>query len=72
MKAFLSGLQVIAAISLVVLVLLHSAKGEGFGSIGGGAKLFNTQKGLEDGLNRVTTIFAAIFMISSAILGLAL
>ena len=65
-------LQIISAIGLVVLVLLHTAKGEGLGSIGGQAKMFVSQKGLEEGLNRITTIFAILFMSSSGILGLVL
>ncbi len=68
MKTLLILVQVVSAIALVVLVLLHSAKGEGFGSIGSGAKMFSSQKGLEDGLNRVTTTFAVTFLGSAILL----
>lgn len=65
-------IQFISAIIVIIFVLLHSAKGEGFGSIGGSAGMFNSQKGLEEGLNRLTATFAAVFLSSSAILGLIL
>jgi preprotein translocase subunit SecG len=65
-------LQFISAAGLVITVLLHSAKGEGFGSIGGQAKMFASQKGLEEGLNKVTAILGGLFLVTSAILGFVL
>ncbi len=65
-------LQFSSAVALIVTVLLHSAKGEGLGGIGVQARVFATQKGLEEGLNKITTILAAVFLITSALLGFVL
>ena len=54
---------------MILLVLLHSPKGDGMASIGGAAQLFSSQKGVEAGLNKITTAFAFIFVYSSLILG---
>lgn len=62
MKIFLLVLQIIVSISLIAAVLLHSAKGEGLGGIGGAAHIFGSQKGLEAGLDRLTTILAVCFV----------
>ena len=70
MKTFLLTIEFISAILLVFGVLLHSAKGEGLGGIGGHAKMFHSQKGLEDGLNRFTTITAVIFLVTAGIFGI--
>ncbi|NBV42424.1 preprotein translocase subunit SecG [bacterium] len=68
MKFLLHILIIISGLSLVVAVLLHSAKGEGLGGIGGSARLFSSQKGLEAGLNRVTAVLAGVFMVSALLL----
>ncbi len=52
----------ISALGLVVLVLLHSPKGDGIGGIGGQAQLFTSAKSAETALNRVTWTLAVIFM----------
>ena len=62
--------QIFVAASLIGAVLLHTAKGEGLGGIGGNAKLFGTQKGLEEGLNKITSILAFLFIVISIILAL--
>ena len=69
MKTALLTMQFISSILLVIGVLLHSAKGEGLAGIGGSARLFNSQKGLEDGLSKFTAIMAAIFVISAGVFG---
>ena len=69
MKTLLLTIEFISAIALIVAVLLHSAKGEGLAGIGGQARMFNSQKGLEAGLNRITSILAAIFLITAGIFG---
>jgi preprotein translocase subunit SecG len=69
MRGFVLFIQFFSGISLIIAVLLHSAKGEGLGSIGGGARMFGSQKGLEEGLNKVTAILSTIFMFTSALLG---
>jgi preprotein translocase subunit SecG len=70
MRSFLLLLQLLSAIALVATILLHSAKGEGLGGIGGSAKLFGAQKGLEQGLNRITALCAVAFIIISVILAI--
>jgi preprotein translocase subunit SecG len=52
----------ISAFGLMVLVLLHSPKGDGIGGIGGQAQLFTSSKSAETTLNRVTWTFAILFM----------
>lgn len=67
MKTFLIFIQFLSGLGLIAAVLLHSAKGEGLGGIGGSAHIFGSQKGLEQGLDRLTTILAVTFMAASAI-----
>lgn len=52
----------VSAIGLIVLVLLHSPKGDGIGGIGGQAQLFTSAKSAETALNRVTWILAIVFI----------
>lgn len=61
--------QIISAILLIILILLHSPKGDGLASIGGSSQLFSSQKGVEAGLNRLTTIVAVVFALISFVLG---
>jgi len=65
-------LQIITSTLLIILILLHSPKGDGLASIGGSSQLFSSQKGVEAGLNRLTTIVAIVFAIVSFILGFRL
>ncbi|HEY9725478.1 MAG TPA: preprotein translocase subunit SecG [Chroococcales cyanobacterium] len=52
----------LSALGLIVLVLLHSPKGDGIGGIGGQAQLFTSTKSAETALNRVTWALAVIFI----------
>ncbi len=61
--------EVILALMMVGLILLHSPKGEGMGGIGGTATLFSGKRGAEAGLDRVTWIVAVAFMLICALLG---
>jgi preprotein translocase subunit SecG len=64
-------LQVIwalAATFLIVLVLLHSPKGDGIGGIGGQAQLFTSAKSAETTLNRVTWSLGVLFLSLTVIL----
>ncbi|MFE1744428.1 preprotein translocase subunit SecG [Coleofasciculus sp. H7-2] len=66
-------LQIIWALSsiiLIVLVLLHSPKGDGIGGIGGQAQLFTSTRSAETALNRVTWIFTVIFLGLTVILSM--
>ncbi len=65
-------LHIITAVLLIILILLHSPKGDGLASIGGSSQLFSSQKGVEAGLNKLTTIVAIIFAIVSFVLGFRL
>jgi preprotein translocase subunit SecG len=51
-----------SALGLVVLVLLHSPKGDGLGGLGGQAQLFTSTKSAETTLNRITWTLTVIFM----------
>lgn len=51
-----------SALALIVLVLLHSPKGDGIGGIGGQAQLFTSTKSAETALNQVTWTLSVIFM----------
>jgi preprotein translocase subunit SecG len=68
MRGILLILQLISAVALVISVLLHAAKGEGLGGIGGSAKIFGTPKGMEKGLDRLTWGCAIAFLTISILL----
>ncbi|NJO40529.1 MAG: preprotein translocase subunit SecG [Cyanobacteria bacterium CRU_2_1] len=55
-------LWAISGLGLVVLVLLHSPKGDGLGGLGGQAQLFTSTKSAELTLNRITWTLTAVFM----------
>ncbi len=50
------------AASLIILILLHSPKGDGLGGIGGQAQLFSSTKSAETSLNRLTWILTVLFL----------
>jgi preprotein translocase subunit SecG len=65
MEAILSGVQVILAIVLIVLVLLHSGKDSGLSGafgVGTGAGPFGGGSLVERNLNRWTVAFALLFV----------
>ncbi|HHY45767.1 MAG TPA: preprotein translocase subunit SecG [Firmicutes bacterium] len=69
MKTALIVFQFIVSIALIAVVLMQSSKGEGLGSIGGGAQLFFPKnKGLDEFLSKVTSIVAVFFLLSSILL----
>jgi preprotein translocase subunit SecG len=70
MKVFLLVIQFISAALLIVSILLHTAKGEGLGGIGGSAKLFGTPKGMEEGLDKITWGLAITFMAISVLIAI--
>ncbi|MEX0268215.1 preprotein translocase subunit SecG [Leptolyngbyaceae cyanobacterium UHCC 1019] len=53
---------IVAALGLVIVVLLHSPKGDGLGGLSGQAQLFNSTKTAELTLNRVTWALTVVFM----------
>lgn len=62
-------IQIIAALLLIVLILLHSPKGDGIAGIGGASHVFASQKSAEKGLNKLTGIVAGIFLVCTFLLG---
>ena len=67
MEAILSGLQVILAIVLIVLILMHSGKDSGLSGafgVGTGAGPFGGGSLVERNLNRWTIAFAVLFVVN--------
>lgn len=60
---------VVSAVLLIVLVLMHSPKGDGIAGIGNAAQMFSSQKSAEKGLNKLTAIMAGIFVVCVFLLG---
>jgi preprotein translocase subunit SecG len=60
-----------SAVSLIVLVLLHSPKGEGgLGGLSGQAQLFTSTKSAEKTLNQVTWLLVTMFLTLSTLLSM--
>ena len=70
MKTLLLVVEGFSALAVIITVLLHSAKGEGLGGIGGSSHMFHTQKDLEAGLTKVTSYSAAIFLTTTLLLSI--
>ena len=71
MEAILSGLQVILAVIVIVLVLLHSGKDAGLSGafgVGTGAGPFGGGSLVERNLNRWTIFFAVLFALNVLVL----
>ena len=62
-------LQVISSVLLIVLILLHSPKGDGIKTIGGASQMLSSQKSAEKRLNKLTRIIASIFIVCTFLLG---
>lgn len=65
-------IETVSAILLIILILLHSPKGDGIGGIGGASHVFASQKSAEKGLNKLTGIICAIFIICTFLIGLGI
>ena len=61
--------QVISALLLIALILMHSPKGDGIAGIGNAAQMFSSQKSAEKGLNKLTAIVAVTFLVCVFLLG---
>ncbi len=72
MLSFVWATQTISALLLIVLILLHSPKGDGIAGIGGASQLFSSQKSAEKGLNKLTGIVAGVFLVCTFLLGFGL
>ena len=71
MEAILSGVQIILAVTLIVLVLLHSGKDAGLSGafgVGGGSGPLGGGSLVERNLNRWTVAFALLFVANVIIL----
>jgi preprotein translocase subunit SecG len=67
--------QVLSALSLIFLILLHSGRGGGLSDMFGGGQLGGSMAGstvVERNLDRLTVINAVIFMFATVILALRL
>ena len=62
-------IQILSALLLIVLILMHSPKGDGIAGIGGAANMFTSQKSAEKGLNKLTAIVAIVFVVCVFMLG---
>ena len=69
MLTFIWTLQVLSSLLLIILVLMHSPKGDGIAGIGNAAHMFSSQKSAEKGLNKLTAIVTAVFIICVFLLG---
>ena len=58
----LKAIWMVSAVGIVILVLLHSPKGDGLGGLGGQAQLFTSAKSAETTLNRTTWVLTVLFM----------
>ena len=65
-------IQILSALLLILLVLLHSPKGDGILGIGSASQLFSSQKNAESGLTKMTTVVAIIFFVSTLVTGFKL
>lgn len=69
MLAIVGTIEVISSLLLIVLILMHSPKGDGIAGIGNAAQMFSSQKSAEKGLNKLTGIVAGIFVLCVFLLG---
>ncbi|MFA5928435.1 MAG: preprotein translocase subunit SecG [Candidatus Margulisiibacteriota bacterium] len=70
MKTFLTIIEIIAALGVIITVMLHSPKGEGMGAIGGQARVFSSQKGMETGMDRLTYACAGVFIVTALLIAM--
>ncbi|ACB00214.1 MULTISPECIES: preprotein translocase subunit SecG [Cyanophyceae] len=68
LESILQIVWMVSAVGLILLVLLHSPKGDGLGGIGGQAQMFTSTKSAETALNRATWILCITFMSLTVIL----
>ena len=71
MYAFLGVIQVIIAVALIFLVLLHSGKDTGLSGafgIGGGGSSFGGGSMVERNLDRATIFFAILFVLNTFVI----
>ena len=69
MVTFIWTIQILSAILLIILILLHSPKGDGIAGMGGASHVFASQKSAEKGLNKLTAMIAGVFLVCTFLLG---
>lgn len=62
-------IETVSAVLLIILILLHSPKGDGIAGIGGASHVFASQKSAEKGLNKLTGIICFIFILTTFLIG---
>ena len=69
MSSILTWIWALSGILLILLVLLHSPKGDGMGGIAAsGSTMFNSASSAEASLNKITWTFLVIFLSLAIIL----
>lgn len=63
------GIEAVSSILLIILILLHSPKGDGIGGMGGVSHVFASQKSAEKGLNKITGIVCLVFILCTFLIG---
>lgn len=64
-------IQLLASIALIVVVMLQRSKGEGLGSIGGGAQLFfDKATSIDKALERATIGIAVVLFVVTLVLAI--
>jgi protein translocase, SecG subunit len=59
---FFKAVWIVSAVSLILLILLHSPKGDGLGGFGGQGQMFASTRSAETALNRITWILVLLFL----------
>jgi preprotein translocase subunit SecG len=62
-------IMVVSAVLMIILILMHSPKGDGIAGIGNAAQMFTSQKSAEKGLNKLTGIVCAVFIVCVFLIG---
>jgi preprotein translocase subunit SecG len=75
LNVILIAIQVLSALTLIFLILLHSGRGGGLSDMFGGGQLGGSMAGstvVERNLDRLTVITGTIFMFTTVLLALRL
>jgi len=75
LNVILIAIQVLSALTLIFLILLHSGRGGGLSDMFGGGQLGGSMAGstvVERNLDRLTVITGVIFMFTTVLLALRL
>lgn len=68
LNTILFSVQFLTSMILILSVLLHPAKTMGMGGLGSPSEIFGSQKGAEEGLNKLTAIIAIIWALTAVVL----